>query len=194
MNRRGSLPDISEPMRVREAIIAECRLQIDSALKARVRRLLNAVQKRRFRLGEIGEGFQLGLGTRVPEGSRLGRFGYIGAGFHAESPVVLGDLVMLSTGITIVGNDHGVDDVATCMRLAFRWEHKVTIFEADSWIGHGVILRAGVRIGRGAVVAAGAVVTKDVAPFTIVGGNPARLIRERFLNEDLRKYDAMLFS
>ncbi|MBB3360523.1 acetyltransferase-like isoleucine patch superfamily enzyme [Novosphingobium sp. BK486] len=181
-------------MRVREAIIDACRSQIDSSVKARVRYWLNAGLSRFLRLGEIGEGFQLGVRTSVPEASRLGRFGYIGAGFHAESPVVLGDLVMLSTGITIVGNDHGLDDVATCMRLAFRWEHKITVFEADSWIGHGVILRAGVRIGRGAVVAAGSVVTKDVAPFTIVGGNPARLIRKRFTTDEQQAYEAMVFD
>jgi len=46
------------------------------------------------------------------------------------------------------------------------------------WIGAGVIVTGGVTIGKGAVVAAGAVVTKDVAPMTIVGGVPAKLIRE----------------
>jgi phosphonate metabolism protein (transferase hexapeptide repeat family) len=50
----------------------------------------------------------------------------------------------------------------------------------DVWIGHGVIVLPGVRIGTGAVLAAGAVVTKDVAPYSIVGGVPAREIRPRF--------------
>jgi phosphonate metabolism protein (transferase hexapeptide repeat family) len=50
----------------------------------------------------------------------------------------------------------------------------------DVWIGHGVIVLPGVTVGDGAVLAAGAVVTKDVASYTIVGGVPARLIRERF--------------
>lgn len=50
----------------------------------------------------------------------------------------------------------------------------------DAWIGHGAIVLPGRSIGTGAVVAAGAVVTKDVAPYIIVGGNPARPIRPRF--------------
>lgn len=63
----------------------------------------------------------------------------------------------------------------------FDWRraHAVTIGH-DVWIGHGAVVLAGRTVGTGAVVAAGAIVTKDVAPYTIVGGNPARLIRRRF--------------
>ena len=49
----------------------------------------------------------------------------------------------------------------------------------DTWIGHGALIKPEVTIGHGAVVAAGTVVTKDVAPYTIVGGNTAKLIRRR---------------
>ena len=61
----------------------------------------------------------------------------------------------------------------------WRRSHAVTIGH-DVWIGHGAIVLAGRSIGTGAVVAGGAVVTKDVAPYTIVAGNPARVIRRRF--------------
>ena len=50
----------------------------------------------------------------------------------------------------------------------------------DVWIGHAAILLPGIRVGDGAVIAAGAVVSRDVAPYTIVGGVPARMIRRRF--------------
>ncbi|MCZ2403448.1 CatB-related O-acetyltransferase, partial [Paenarthrobacter sp. Z7-10] len=53
----------------------------------------------------------------------------------------------------------------------------------DVWIAQNVSINSGVTIGDGAVIASNSVVTKDVAPFTIVGGNPARLIRQRF-NDD----------
>lgn len=61
----------------------------------------------------------------------------------------------------------------------WRKDHWVTIGH-DVWIGHGVTVTAGVTIGNGAVVGAGAVVTKDVAPYSVVGGVPAKLIKRRF--------------
>ncbi len=61
----------------------------------------------------------------------------------------------------------------------WRRENKVIIGH-DTWLGHGCIILPGVTIGDGAVVGAGAVVSKDVAPYQIVGGVPAKLIRERF--------------
>jgi phosphonate metabolism protein (transferase hexapeptide repeat family) len=63
----------------------------------------------------------------------------------------------------------------------FAWRRSFPVsIGHDVWIGHGAVVLPGRNIGTGAVVAAGAVVTKDVAPYTIVGGNPARPIRERF--------------
>ena len=63
--------------------------------------------------------------------------------------------------------------------FAARRTQRVTIGH-DVWIGHGAIVLPGRNVGTGAVVAAGAIVTRDVAPYTIVAGNPARPIRERF--------------
>ncbi|WP_349509029.1 DapH/DapD/GlmU-related protein [Neorhizobium sp. NCHU2750] len=75
------------------------------------------------------------------------------------------------------------------MRLAFTWGHRVTVFETDVWVGHGAILRSGITLGRGCVVAAGSVVTKDVEPFAIVGGNPAKVIRYRFAEDRRMQHD-----
>src|SRR3569833_487083 len=63
--------------------------------------------------------------------------------------------------------------------FAWRKQHSVEIGH-DVWIGHGAIVLPGRSIGTGAVVAAGAIVTKDVPPYTIVAGNPARIIKRRF--------------
>lgn len=66
--------------------------------------------------------------------------------------------------------------------FTWRKDNWVTLGH-DVWLGHGVTVTAGVTIGTGAVIGAGAVVTKDVAPYTIVGGVPAKPIRERFTRE-----------
>lgn len=66
---------------------------------------------------------------------------------------------------------------------------KRTIIGHDVWIGHGAIIRTGVKIGNGAVVGGGAVVTKDVEPFAIYAGNPARLIRYRFDELTIKKIE-----
>lgn len=63
--------------------------------------------------------------------------------------------------------------------FAWRRENRVMIGH-DVWIGHGATILPGVRVGNGAVIGAGAVVSKNVAPYTIVGGVPAKLIRDRF--------------
>ena len=66
----------------------------------------------------------------------------------------------------------------------FNWrkDHQVTLGH-DIWIGHGVVVLAGVNIGTGAVIGAGAVVSKDVAPYSIVGGVPAKEIKKRLPDE-----------
>ena len=61
------------------------------------------------------------------------------------------------------------------------------VIENDVWIGSNVLLLGGIRIGNGAVIAAGSVVTKDVPPYAIVGGNPAKIIRYRFETGEIER-------
>lgn len=59
----------------------------------------------------------------------------------------------------------------------------------DVWIGHGAVVLSGVTVGDGAVLAAGAIVSRDVPPYTIVGGVPARIIRERFSRDTVKQLE-----
>ena len=79
------------------------------------------------------------------------------------------------------------------MYFSGRQEISNTIIGNDVWIGQKAIIMAGIKIGNGSIVAAGSIVTRNVEPYSIVGGNPARLIRKRFLNEDqIKKHEMML--
>lgn len=79
---------------------------------------------------------------------------------------------------TYNGSGYGFPDTDT----AFLKKRKQieTVIGNDVWIGHGAVVQAGVTVGDGAVIGSSAVVTKDVPPYTIVGGVPAKIIRERF--------------
>lgn len=73
-------------------------------------------------------------------------------------------------------------------RVAEAWDNKGDIvIGSDVWIGFEAMIMAGVRVGDGAIIGAGAVVTKDVAPYAIVGGVPAREIKKRFDDETVAK-------
>jgi acetyltransferase-like isoleucine patch superfamily enzyme len=90
----------------------------------------------------------------------------------------IGCNVMVASSVTIRDTDHGFERIDTPM-----YEQGITTapvrIEDDVWIGHGAAILKGVTVGRGAIVAAGAVVNRDVAPFSIVGGVPARVIGNR---------------
>jgi acetyltransferase-like isoleucine patch superfamily enzyme len=67
--------------------------------------------------------------------------------------------------------------------FTYDWQAKPTELGHDVWIGARVMIPGGVKIGTGAVVAAGSIVTKDVPPYAVVAGNPARIVKQRFADE-----------
>ena len=119
-------------------------------------------------------GTDLGHGLRVGEGSSIGAFAWIGA----SGPVRLGKQVMLGPRVVILPENHIYEDLQRPIQEQGVERLGVTI-EDDCWIGADAKILAGVHIARGAIVAAGAVVTKDVAAGHIVGGVPARTLRVR---------------
>jgi len=119
----------------------------------------------------------------------IGNRCYLGAShFVCHTGISLGDDVIMSWGVTVVDHDsHSLawnerrNDVADWKRGAKDWSFvtvKPVRIGSKAWIGFGASILKGVTIGEGAVIAANAVVTRDVAPWTVVAGNPAKLIRQ----------------
>lgn len=132
-------------------------------------------------------GHQAGEGLTVGAGSCIGALSWIGASGH----VAIGASVLMGPRVTILPENHIFESLSVPIKDQGVDRRRVVI-EDDCWIGSGVTILAGVRIGRGSVVAAGAVVARDVAPRSIVGGVPARVIKYRNSKEGERRMLAAL--
>lgn len=91
-------------------------------------------------------------------------------------PVTIGNHVILAQNIVASGMNHGYEDINTPIRLQ-KCTASPVIIEDECWIGANTVITAGVTIGKHSVVAAGSVVTKNVPPYCIVAGNPAKIIK-----------------
>jgi acetyltransferase-like isoleucine patch superfamily enzyme len=90
----------------------------------------------------------------------------------------IGDHVMIAPNCVLVAFGHSFHDLATPMMLQ-PWTYAKIVIDDDVWIGANCTITQGVRLGRGCIVGAGSVVTKDVEPYAVVGGVPARFLRSR---------------
>ncbi|CAF3424294.1 unnamed protein product [Rotaria sp. Silwood2] len=91
----------------------------------------------------------------------------------------IGNNVMIAPYVMILNYGHNFEDIIMPMIQQGVKYYNQTVIEEDVWIGARSLLLPGVKIGRGSIIAAGTVVTKDVEPYSIVAGNPAKLIRSR---------------
>jgi acetyltransferase-like isoleucine patch superfamily enzyme len=119
-------------------------------------------------------GHDLGEGLRVGRGTAIGAHAWIGASGH----VTIGEDVLFGPRVVIIPENHVFEDTALTIKEQGVVRADVTI-EDDCWIGCNVTILSGVTIGRGSIVAAGAVVRRDVPPYSIVGGVPARVLKTR---------------
>lgn len=110
----------------------------------------------------------------------IGDYSGIGEKCVVPKNTIIGKYVMMAPEVHIVQNNHNYQNIDEPM--CFQGSPKdvpQTIIEDDCWIGIRVIFTPGHRIGHGSIIAAGAVVTKDVEPYSVMGGNPAKLIKKR---------------
>ncbi|RKQ50972.1 acetyltransferase-like isoleucine patch superfamily enzyme [Roseivirga pacifica] len=118
--------------------------------------------------GAVGEGMSIG------DNSNIGPYSYIGC----SGKVTIGNNVMMGPRVSMFAENHNYSDTSIPMK-----EQGVSLSEIvvnnDCWIASNATILAGVTIGEGSIIAAGAVVTKDIPPYSIVAGNPAKVIKSR---------------
>ena len=124
----------------------------------------------------------------------IGKYCFIGRNAWICPNVSMGNYVMVAPELAILGGDHKFDMPGTPIIYSGRPFTEKTIIEDDVWIGFRVIINAGIKIGKGSIIASGSIVTKDVEPYTIVGGNPAKKIAQRFELEEQNIHDKMLLK
>lgn len=145
--------------------------------------------------------------TFDPDGSYT--FGTISVGDHVslgQGPILLalcsqiqiGSHVMFGPEVTIRGGNHRIDMLGRFMNSVKNSEKRPeddlgVVIEDDVWVGTRAIILHGVTIGRGSVVAAGAVVTKSVPPYAIVAGVPAKVIKFRWNVDTIIEHEKILY-
>lgn len=114
-----------------------------------------------------------------------------------ESRILIGNKVMFGPNVTVVGGNHNTSQLGRFMYDVLEkreLDDQNVVIEDDVWVGCGAIILKGVKIGRGSIIAAGALVNKDILPYTVVAGIPAKAIGVRFDNFDtLRSHDSTLY-
>ena len=151
---------------------------------------------RRFSVHEnvtFGDSFRVGRGCVIssPHGLTIGNSVSVGPRTIIQVDGEIGDYALIGMGVQIVGrNDHAIDEVGVPIVYATwagdreRRPIDRVVLGRDVWIGGGSVVLSGVEIGEGSIIGSGSVVTKDIPPFSVAVGNPARVVRARFDSTD----------
>ena len=127
----------------------------------------------------VGKHANVQKGAMFNAGVSLGDYSDLGVRCQINGPVTIGDYVMMGPDCIIYTQNHKFDDLTIPMQQSGFSEVKPVTIGNDVWIGGRVIILPGVNIGNGVIVGAGAVVTKDIPDYAIVGGVPAKIVKYR---------------
>lgn len=148
---------------------------------------------KKYRLKSVHSTFYLAGHSKISKDFKAGAYSYVGPNCLIYPRVELGPFSMIANDVSIIGGDHRYNVPGRPIIFSGREELSKTVIGRDCWIGAHSILLTGITVGDGSIIAAGSVVTKDVEPYSIVGGVPAKKIKERFPSaEEKEKHDIFL--
>ena len=145
-----------------------------------------------YGLTNVHKTFYIGGKSNISKDLIAESYSYIGPGCIIYPKVEIGCYTMLANNVSIIGKDHVFKKVGVPIIFSGRQEIPKTIIGKDVWIGANSIINLGVKIGNGAIIAAGSVVTKDVEPYSVYGGVPAKRIKDRFTQKEAEIHEQML--
>ncbi len=123
----------------------------------------------------IEQGANFGNG----DGISIGDYSGIGVDCSVRGPLLIGNNVMMGPEVIIITANHGFERIDIPMMVQESSPRKKVIIGNDVWIGTRAIILPGITIGNGAIIGAGAIITKDIPDYAIAAGNPARIVRFR---------------
>lgn len=175
--------------------------------------MINTIKKLRCRLLLLknrnitfGKNSTFGRGTIfwAPNKMTIGNNVYIGKYCTLQADIEMGNNIVIANNVGLIGKyDHDYSKVEFSIKDApwigdsaydFKGKNQKIIIDDDVWIGFGSVVFTGIHIHRGAIVAAGSIVTKDVPPYAIVAGNPAKIKGYRFTEEQIVEHEKMLYG
>ena len=130
-------------------------------------------------LKECGKNVNIEKNADFSSAVELGDNSGLGVNCRISGRVIIGENVMMGPNVSIYTTNHNFSRIDIPMCFQGNSPEKPVVVGDDVWIGANVIILPGVSVGKGAVIGAGSVVTKNVAEYAIVAGNPAKVIKSR---------------